>query len=1193
MNKLVIVVLIISMGGAETWAQKKNLQFFKMPTKAQYSKGSVLVKIKPEYKNMFASSSSNGRTQGFNGAVVAPLTPRAHSDQAQTGRLSPPTIDITSYYKLSFDASVDVESYINELYSTGYFEIVEPNYVYKSQVVPNDPSVGNQYHLQTIKAFEAWDIAKGSTNSSVAIAIIDSGGELDHPDLKDNLYVNTKEIPNNNIDDDNNGYVDDVQGWDFIGGDTLNVNNPNFVGDNDVRITKGGDISHGTWTAGCAGASTNNAIGVAGVSYNTKLLFTKHSADNQKETSGNVYGAYSGLLYAANQGIKIINCSFGGSSRSQIIQDLINYVVLDRGCLVVAAAGNNNSDEPQYPASYDNVLSVSATDKNDKRSSFSGYGKTVDIAAPGSNILTTGYKSIYTTESGTSFSSPIVAGAAALVWAKNPTFTPTQVAEQLRVTADEAALNAANPGFIRQLGKGRLDIFRALTLEFPSIRATDSKLLNANGLAAQPGEKAFLSFNFTNYLKATSSGLQITITSSSPFASISKATVSPGSIGSGSTASNKLTPFELTISASASEDASVDLLITYTDGAYTDYQFVSFLVNRSFIDIDKNNITTTLTGIGRIGYADPENQTRLKGSGFNFSNSSMVYEMGLIMGTSSANIFNNVRGVNGVFDKDFTSINKIKEISPGEKSYGEVFGLIADNPTAGQEKISLNYRSFVWKEKPYDRFVILEYKVKNPTAQPINGFHFGIFADWDITTDGREDAADWDNENKLGYVYPATSAAKPIGGIQVLTGTPEYYAIDNLDANAGADSFGLYNSTTSSFTDTEKFTTISSGLKRLNAGKNTSTGNDVSHVVSSGPYNIAPGQEITLAFALHAGANLTDLKTSAKYADSVYNYTLQATKPTADGVSTCYGQPAVLNANGASKLKWYKDFTGGTAIATGNQFTTGNLFNDTILYVSNAEKSFESVRTPIRVSVKANPIVATSGSTTLCEGQSVILSANDADSYLWSTGAKTKTIEVKTTGDYSVIVKSNLLNCQATSKTISVKVNPNPTAKFAAPASVGLLATVSFTDQSTNAVAWAWDFGDGNKSSLQNPTNTFKNISDVTVKLTVTAANGCTNSVSSPISVITGQEDLASDQIFVFPNPIVNQVLTVEIPAGLIPISARIVTTFGKSLFAQEFSATSDKIVLQVPVSEFPAGMYIVQVKTKDGLVSKKVIKNL
>ena len=1193
MNKLVIVVLIISMGGAETWAQKKSLQFFKMSTNAQYSKGSVLVKIKPEYKNMFASSSSNGRSQGFNGAVVAPLTPMVHSDQAQTGRLSPPTIDITSYYKLSFDASVDVESYINELYSTGYFEIVEPNYVYKSQVVPNDPSAANQYYLQTIKAYEAWDIAKGSANSAVAIAIIDSGGDLDHPDLKDNLYVNTKEIASNGIDDDNNGYTDDVQGWDFVGTDTLNVNNPNFKGDNDARVTKGGLISHGTWAAGCAAASANNSIGIAGVSYNTKVLFTKHSADNQKTTSGSVYGAYSGLLYAANQGIKIINCSFGSASRSQIIQDLINYVVLDRGCLVVAAAGNNNSDEPQYPASYDNVLSVSATDKNDKRSSFSSYGSNVDIAAPGSDILTTEYKSIYNRVQGTSFSSPIVAGAAALVWAKNPTFTPTQVAEQLRVTADETALNAANPGFIRQLGKGRLDIFRALTLEFPSIRATDSKLLNANGLAAQPGEKAFLSFNFTNYLKATSSGLQITITSSSPFASISKATVSPGSIGSGSTASNKLTPFELTISASASEDASVDLLITYTDGAYTDYQFVSFLVNRSFIDIDKNNITTTLTGIGRIGYADPENETRLKGSGFNFSNSSMVYEMGLIMGTSSANIFNNVRGVNSVFDKDFTSINKIKEISPGEKSYGEVFGLIADNPTAGQEKISLNYRSFVWKEKPYDRFVILEYKVKNPTTQPINGFHFGIFADWDITTDGREDAADWDNENKLGYVYPATSAAKPIGGIQVLTGTPEYYAIDNLDANAGEDSFGLYNSTTSSFTDTEKFTTISSGLKRLNAGKNKSTGNDVSHVVSSGPYNIAPGQEITLAFALHAGANLTDLKSSAKYADSVYNYTLQAAKPTADGVSTCYGQPAVLNASGATKIKWYKDFTGGSAIATGNQFTTGNLFNDTILYVSNAEKSFESVRTPIQVSVKANPIVATSGSTTLCEGQSVILSANEADSYSWSTGAITKTIEVKTAGDYSVIVRSNSLNCQATSKTISVKVNPNPTAKFAAPASVGLLATVSFTDQSTNAVAWAWDFGDGNKSSLQNPTNTFKSISDVTVKLTVTAANGCTNSVSSPISVITGQEDFASDQIFVFPNPIVNQVLTVEIPAGLIPISARIVTTFGKSLFAQEFSATSDKIVLQVPVSEFPAGMYIVQVKTKDGLVSKKVIKNL
>jgi hypothetical protein len=289
------------------------------------------------------------------------------------------------------------------------------------------------------------------------------------------------------------------------------------------------------------------------------------------------------------------------------------------------------------------------------------------------------------------------------------------------------------------------------------------------------------------------------------------------------------------------------------------------------------------------------------------------------------------------------------------------------NDIAGQEKISLSYRSLVWKEKPYDRFIILEYKVKNPTNQPMNGFHFGIFADWDITENGGEDAADWDNENKLGYVYPATSAAKPIGGIQVLTGTPEYYAIDNLDANAAPDSFGLYNATTGSFTDSEKFTSISSGLARLKAGKKTTKGNDVSHVVSSGPYNIAAGQEITLAFALHAGANLNDLKNSAKYADSVYNYTLKAVKPTATDISICYGQPAVLNASGATKIKWYKDFTGGTAIVTGNQFTTGNLFNDTILYVSNAEKSFESVRTPIRVSVKANPIVATSGSTTLCE----------------------------------------------------------------------------------------------------------------------------------------------------------------------------------------------------------------------------------
>ena len=174
--------------------------------------------------------------------------------------------------------------------------------------------------------------------------------------------------------------------------------------------------------AGCAAASTNNGVGISSVGFNTKLMFTKHYADNQTQSSYSS-NLYEGILYAATHGAKIINCSWGGYNPSTIAQDIITYVTLDLGCLVVAAAGNSNLETPIYPASYEYVLSVASSDQNDVRAPFSNFGKTIDIISPGRDIYTTTYNDAYATDSGTSLSAPIVSGAAALVWANNPTFT--------------------------------------------------------------------------------------------------------------------------------------------------------------------------------------------------------------------------------------------------------------------------------------------------------------------------------------------------------------------------------------------------------------------------------------------------------------------------------------------------------------------------------------------------------------------------------------------------------------------------------------------------------------------------------------------------------------------------------------------------------------------------------------------------
>jgi subtilisin family serine protease/PKD repeat protein len=1192
MKRIIVFILIASVYSIAN-GQSKGRKYFKMPSNVEYSRGRVLVKIKSEYKDELTQlAASASPTQVKNVAVksvahmVKPELDR-YGASRKGARLQNPTVDISKYFSIAFEKNQNVEDYVNQLYATGYFEIVEPEYTYKSTFQPNDPSISDQYYLATINAFSAWDITQGDT--SVVIAIVDSGGNLTHSDIAPNLYRNWKEYPPNGKDDDGNGYIDDYQGWDFMGSDTLNINNSNFVGDNDPSIKEGGDESHGTMVAGCASGRANNGIGIAGVGFKSRLMFTKHSADNQKTTDGSVYNAYAGLLYAANLGdVKIINCSFGGSGQSQIIQDLINYVVVDRNCLIVAAAGNSGNNKPSYPAAYDNVLSAAATDSKDVAATFTNFGNTVDISAPGVAIYTTAFNNDYNTVDGTSFSTPITSGAAALVWAKNPTFTALQVGEQLRVTADANALYTANRNYINQLGKGRLDIKNALTLELPSIRASNPKLVNQNGAAAVPGDKAFLSFDFKNFLVSTSGGIQISISTTSKAVQISKATVTPGIIGEGATVSNKISPFELTISSNAAQNTVVDLLITYSDGAYSDYQYQSFYVNPSFIDVNSNLITTTVTGIGRLAYQDTENSAQ--GSGFIFNQSSMVYEMGLIMGTSATNIYNNVRGINSKFDEDFVSTASIKQITPGVRSYSEIFGTFSNSTATTSQAVVVGYRSMVMKESPYDKFVIMEYKVNNPTANALSNFYFGMFADWDITTNGQQDAANWDATHKLGYVYPAQTAAKPIGGIQVLTGTPVYYAIDN-DQTITGNPFGLYDG----FTKTEKFTTISTQRltagQTIPAGQTTAPGNDVSHVVSSGPYTLAAGQTITLAFAIHAAANLTDLKTSAMWADSLYNFTMQAPVLASQNLAVCYNSPITLNATGATTIKWYDSFTGGQLLQTGPQLTTGNLKSDTAFYISDADHTYESVRAAIVVKAKANPTIFTSRSPILCQGDTVNLSVASADSTIWSNGSKTNTIKVYTAGSYSVKVKDNTLSCASLSNTISVVVNPKPTANFTFSGTLETQLPISFTDQSTGASTWFWDFGDGQNSTSQNPTHTYTSPAN-SVKLTITSANGCTDTKTNSVVVITAVEESQSFGVTTYPNPIGSQGLNVDISnEDLSHVTISFTNAMGQLMYTQEISSQDKNVQITIPSSALVDGLYIVKLNVGNKTIVRKVLK--
>jgi thermitase len=299
----------------------------------------------------------------------------------------------------------------------------EPDYRAQAADVPDDPAWPRQWSLAQIGLPAAWRVTTG--RADIIIALIDSGLYLGHPDLALKLWVNEDEIPGNWLDDDANGQVDDIYGWHFYQqwtpGGYVSAGNANLRD----------DFGHGTHVAGIAAAAANNGIGIAGVAWGARVMPVK-----VLDEYGN--GWYSdiaaGIVYAADNGAKIINLSLGGAPASQTLCEAAAYAQ-QRGVLLVAATGNGG-DPVFYPAACDGVLAVAATDQAARRAAFANFGPQVDLAAPGVDIYSTWpWLEGYFTKSGTSMATPHVAGVAALVWSRWPAWTNVAVSRQITETA--------------------------------------------------------------------------------------------------------------------------------------------------------------------------------------------------------------------------------------------------------------------------------------------------------------------------------------------------------------------------------------------------------------------------------------------------------------------------------------------------------------------------------------------------------------------------------------------------------------------------------------------------------------------------------------------------------------------------------------------------------------------------------------
>jgi|GEM_PF-4348227 len=330
-------------------------------------------------------------------------------------------------------------------------------------VMPNDTMFGQLYGLNNpndadIDALEAWDLQTDCR--SIRVGVIDTGMDYTHPELMTNLGLNAGEIAGNGLDDDANGFIDDIMGWNFV------------TGTNDPRD----DNLHGTHVAGTIGALGGNGVGVAGICVRASIVPLKFLDD---AGGGDLFDAISAFDYARKINLKVLNNSWGGGGFDNTMLTAIQ-ALNTADVLFLAAAGNdgtNNDTVPSFPANYNvpNVVSVAATNNVDAIANFSNFGATsVDIAAPGVNILSTfpvvataemtlaGFATSYEKISGTSMATPHVAGAAALVWAYTPTFTMLQVRDALLNNADTKATLTG-----RVVGTRRLNLMRALDPNYP------------------------------------------------------------------------------------------------------------------------------------------------------------------------------------------------------------------------------------------------------------------------------------------------------------------------------------------------------------------------------------------------------------------------------------------------------------------------------------------------------------------------------------------------------------------------------------------------------------------------------------------------------------------------------------------------------------------------------------------------------
>jgi serine protease len=771
------------------------------------------------------------------GRSAAPLFPSHAADGSELSRI----------FDVRLAAGTDPWKAAAILYDDPDVEWAEPVFGRPVRYAPNDPFRVYQWYLDKIRAGAAWDLGRDA--SSVLIGIVDTGVRLSHPDLAAAVWTNPGEIPDNGADDDGNGFIDDTSGWDF--GDSDNDPNPSGITDQD-----GFPIGwHGTAVAAAAGAVADNGTGMAGTAFRTRLLAVKGSRNDDPDQS--IYEGYSGIVYAADMGAGVINCSWGGPVVSFAEEAAVAYAV-GRGVLVVASAGNDGLADPFYPASLPGVLSVAATGEDDFLAGFSNYGPFVDLSAPGVSIYTAYGADGYAFWDGTSFSAPIVSGVAALVRAAHPAWTGFQAGEQLRVTSDR--LDVADPDIAVA---GRLNAYRAMTESRPSLRIENAVFSEGEGANGDGelnrGERVVCTFTVRNHL-AASGPVRLLVGVVNGAEAIENYSTDLPPLASGETWTNASAPLVIQILESARIGQRIVLYAFFEPAGSYDLDHMAFHVSYAAETIAAENVRLTVSSVGRIGFADGNHEF---GEGFVFgSEGNLLFEGALMTALSPDSVSDVARGPGDIAENDFDPVFG-REFSleiPGADADQQGTAVFSDAGAAPSLRVGVEQTAYAFDGGADADYILLNCRFFSLDGAPIRRLYAGLFMDWDVEgqADAGSDLGRFDENRNLAAVYEPLSGVH--GGLRLFNGgLPVNYKLNRnyRETNFGADGY----------TDLGKWEDLSGGIRNsVPAG----TG-DYSHVLGVGPFDIAAGDTVRIGYAVIGGSDWAGFQASADAAERKWN----------------------------------------------------------------------------------------------------------------------------------------------------------------------------------------------------------------------------------------------------------------------------------------------------------------------------------